>query len=279
MEKKIDETKLHPYIFYEKLNKKDGLESYKNDVRNYTSIALTGKDTLRDIGAQLIRNYKITLPTYTDMDFKKRCRDLNYWLYNEISNYKLEKNITDIFSYVDTFINDVWNKLQKGASPPCKRDENNFPIDLMHIRKELDDFCTNRDLFIISSARCGCSCTDLNEWINEKYDKYFSEENCPTYKKNWEAYTKSDGLFHISEYCSFYDISKTFPTFRCNGIPYYRKRIKSITNCEISTISNNRESTQYYRDTSHSQPEIPILVLWVHSWIRDSNSYLIEVSR
>ncbi|SBT58563.1 PIR Superfamily Protein [Plasmodium ovale wallikeri] len=279
MAKKIDEESLPPYIFYEILNKKDDLESYKKDVHNYTSIVITGKDTLRDIGAQLMRNYKVNLPTYRNMNFEKRCRDLNYWVHKEISNYKSENNIKGMFSDVDTFITEVWDKLQGDVSPPCKRDENNFPIDLMDIRKELDDFCTNRDMFIMSSSKCQCSCTDLNEWINEKYDKYFSEENCPTYKKSWEAYTKSDGLFHISEYCSFYDISKTFPTFRCNGIPYYRKRIKSITNCENSTISNNRESTQYYRDTSHSQPETPILVLWVHSWIRDSNSYLIEVSR
>lgn len=117
-----------------------GLKSYKNDVPNYTSIAITGKDTLRDLGADLMRNYKVTLPTYIDMDFEKRCRDLNYWVYKEIGNYKSENHIKDMFSYVDTFITEVWNKLQEEAATPCERDANNFSIFLLHIKKELDVF-------------------------------------------------------------------------------------------------------------------------------------------
>ncbi|SBT01418.1 PIR Superfamily Protein [Plasmodium ovale curtisi] len=87
-----------------------------------------------------MRYYKVTLPTYIDKDFEKRCRDLNYWVYKEIGNYKSENHIKDMFSYVDTFITEVWNKLQEEAATPCERDANNFSIFLLYIKKELDAF-------------------------------------------------------------------------------------------------------------------------------------------
>ncbi|SBT58545.1 PIR Superfamily Protein [Plasmodium ovale wallikeri] len=257
MAHKISEEKQPPQEFYRMLENKNNLEAYKALVHDYTSVSIRNKDTLRDLGAQLIRNYKDILPKYTNMDFEKRCRYLNYWIHKEINDYKSKHEISDVISNEDDFISHVWDKLKQMEHNKCERDTNNFPIEHMKIRKELDDFCTNREIFRHQKKNTH-SCNDFNEWINEKYNKYFSEDNCPKYKKIIELYTKEEGIFHISDNCTFYDIPRTFPTFRCNNRYYYAKRIKTISNCEIPGVSNNREGEQHYSAPFHSKTEIPI---------------------
>ncbi|SBT58542.1 PIR Superfamily Protein [Plasmodium ovale wallikeri] len=226
--------------FYKKLKNNDSFDPEPYKVHTYSVIPISDKGYLKLFGAQLIRNYRDILPSFGELNYKTRCRYLNYWVREETDRYEREKSVSGFENYIRTFISQVWNKLDNEVRYKCEMEGFQFPINDIRIRKELDDFCTSREILHTKSEN-DYSCIAVNDWINRNYNKYFSKENCKTYNKINNGYNEEFGPFHISKSCTFYDIPTTFRTFVCGSyVPEYK--IKSILNCERNTSSDNLEN-------------------------------------
>lgn len=91
----------------------------------------------------------------------------------------------------------------------------------MQMRKELYNFCVNRD--ILKKKDEIYTCKNVNDWITEKYNNYISKEKCKKYKGIIDPYLESYSPFHISEFCTFYDIPKEFQDIYCPWYPHKQK--------------------------------------------------------
>lgn len=155
---------------------------------------------------------------------------MNYWIHKEINDYKSKHKVIDVISNEDNFISQVLNKLEEELGYKCDMEGFQFSINDIKIRKQLDDFCTSREILHTKSEN-DYSCNAVNDWINQNYNKYFSNKNCETYKKINNGYDEKFGPFHISKSCTLYDIPITFRTFVCDNYVHEFK-IKSILNFE-----------------------------------------------
>ncbi|SBT58151.1 PIR Superfamily Protein [Plasmodium ovale wallikeri] len=244
----IDEQSLQPYKFYKELCDKGDTTSWLHKLNTEYHGTYGASDKLKNLAAQLVKNYTETAKNYEELNDKTRCIYLNYWLDLETKSYKVEENIPQFDTNVDVYINSIWQKLQQ-KNNLCERKENHYSYDEMKIRKELFDFCENRN--ILRNSNTHISCAHLNDWVRQKYDTYFSKENCPKYNKMVQFLAKNESPFHISDTCSFYHIRNTFYDFHCgykkdthtyNYI--YKYKIDSINNCEHNTMSDgNRLKT------------------------------------
>lgn len=97
----------------------------------------------------------------------------------EIKRYRQEKNINTVNSIIDTFIEEVWKALERKYSS-CEREKCFLGKELIETKKELHDFCANRDALIIN--RNSYSIQKLNFWVSGMY-KFFFEDNCRKYKE------------------------------------------------------------------------------------------------
>ncbi|SBT74480.1 PIR protein [Plasmodium ovale] len=250
----LDEEKFLPSIFYKKLEKKEDLKELKSTLHKYSSIPTTDWTYLKEFGAHLIRNYKDVLPSCNKLSFEKRCRDLNYWVKSEIYRYEKEHDVSGIINHIRNFSTDVWEQLDKEVSRRCEREQIYYPIDEIKIRKDLDDFCTIRDI-LLTKSESEYTCKAVNDWVDKKYNNYFSKEKCETYNKMNAGYSKEFGPFHISDNCTFYDIPTTFRSFNCAGyIPRYK--IKSISNCERNIMSGELYKAVKSNDFSHHKSNV-----------------------
>ncbi|SBT58705.1 PIR Superfamily Protein [Plasmodium ovale wallikeri] len=244
----INEENLHPYKFYKELCDKGNITPWLLKLNTEYHGIYTASDKLKNLAAQLIKNYTETAKNYVGLNDKTRCAYLNYWLDLVTKKYKVEENISQLDTTVDVYINSIWDKLQQ-KNNLCERKDNNYSYDEMQIRKELFDFCENRN--ILRNSNSHISCEQLNYWVRKKYDTYFSKENCPKYNKMVQFLTESESPFHISSTCSFYHIRNTFYDFHCDYNKdtdtynyIYKYKIDSIKNCEYNTMSDgNRLKT------------------------------------
>ncbi|SBT58573.1 PIR Superfamily Protein [Plasmodium ovale wallikeri] len=243
----IDEKKLPPHIFYETLKNKENLTELKNTVYKYSSVPVSTREYLKEFGAQLIRNYRSIFTDNRILSHEKGCRYLNYWVDNEICHYERQYHVSGFENYITQFVTEVWKQLGTEVDNPCKRDEYRFAINEINIKKDLDDFCTIRDI-IRTKTKDDYTCKAVNGWVKEKYEKYFSRENCEKYNRMNVGYNKDFSPFHISNDCTFYDIPTTFRSFHCdNYIPEYK--IKSISNCERNTLSGEKPKLGKFQDS------------------------------
>ncbi|SBT82986.1 PIR protein [Plasmodium ovale] len=169
----------------------------------------------------------------------KRCRDFNYYmdcvldLVLEIEKKKKfnQEIINNIRNFIDeTFVDNTHFQ--------CNRKKNIYTHD-MHTRKKLDDFCENRDYLINIRKNSDEQCNILDKYVYDKYNCLISYESCMNNSK-----TKNDNPLHISDDCTFYDIRRTFPYYKCNDgdTSYHNYRISEVPFCHIHVISDEEES-------------------------------------
>ncbi|SBT56084.1 PIR Superfamily Protein [Plasmodium ovale wallikeri] len=266
----IKESDLQPQIFYKKLDNHDDLDPWLAKLTAKYYMNFSGIDYLKNFGAELIRNYTETILNYNELSNQVRCVYLNLWIDLEINRHKKERHFTDINSPVDTFVDNLWNKLEQNEKKICARDKSYFTYDQLKIRKELYDFCVNRDILRLNSSKYLCE--NIHNWIIQKYDSYFSKEKCTKYRQMVDYYQKKESPFHITNSCTFYDIHSTFYDIKCGDAAYtyrnkhkYKHKIKSIENCPKDNTFDNgsfmASSTQDYAGQSNGNIANTVLTL------------------
>ncbi|SBT33118.1 PIR Superfamily Protein [Plasmodium ovale wallikeri] len=185
----------------------------------------------------------------------KRCRDFNYYAdYILDLVYHIEKKK----GYDKGVVDNIKAFIDKSFVSPdhfsCKREKTEYPHE-RHSRKKLDDFCENRDHLIKEIKESKGECSTLDKYIYVKYNCLVSNESCiPNSKK------KEENPLHISDYCTFYDISKTFPYYKCNKnySPYHNFRISSVPFCP-SYMEDAHES---YEDEYENEVGNSNIAVW-----------------
>ncbi|SBT30900.1 PIR Superfamily Protein [Plasmodium ovale wallikeri] len=162
----IDEESLDAFKSYEELENHEVLVSWLAKLN--TGYYMNSKETiyLKYFASQLVKNYTYDICKYPKYGSKKRCRYLNLWIDLETKRYKSQHSATSVESFIEIYIQDLWEKLKNKKSNSCKRDKQNFPYEKMQMRKELYNFCVNRD--ILKKKDKMYTCKNVNDWITEK---------------------------------------------------------------------------------------------------------------
>ncbi|CAI7718603.1 PIR protein [Plasmodium vivax] len=168
---------------------------------------------------------------------EKRCRDFNYhadYTMNLISLLKVKgphgKMVhihKDNINSIKEQINRLFKKYDKFE---CASEEKRYTLQ-SPLRKDLDNFCENRDHLAECVTSKKQNCKRLVNFVNSKYYDLFSYDTCIV-----DSDTTDGKLLHISNNCSLYDIPKTFSYPACDNfeIP---ERIQSIPYCPMENLS------------------------------------------
>ncbi|SBT58522.1 PIR Superfamily Protein [Plasmodium ovale wallikeri] len=245
MTKEIDIQKLQPYEFYNALKDDNNLERWHSQLNQIYYQISSSQEYLKDLGAKLVRNYTEVFNKFTDMSTTNRCRYLNYWLDLEIKNHKFRRNIDTFYSQMDILIEGLWTKLHE-TYYSCARDKCNLDKDLLEMKKkELHDFCANRDIIVMSKKQY--SPETLNAWFSKMYKKYFDEDNCEKYKNIAYIYSEDESPLRIDDKCTLYNSHATFPYFGYGRtVTFFEHRIGSIKNCKKKKEVSDEEATSLY---------------------------------
>ncbi|SBT74493.1 PIR protein, partial [Plasmodium ovale] len=240
----INVNTLPPYKFYEELKKDVNLDQWLQALNTIYYQSSSHEDYLKEFGAKLVRNYTDVFNKNTNISPTYRCRYLNYWMDLELKRYRSEKNINTVNSIIDTFIEEVWKALE-GKYRYCKREKCFLDKELIEIKKELHDFCANRDALIINRKEYPIQ--KLNFWVSKMYKKFFDGDNCIKYKEISDNYDKDEGPLHISPICTLYDTHATFPFFGPRfDYSFLEYRIRSVENCKkAGELLNTHEAPSY----------------------------------
>ncbi|KMZ92001.1 hypothetical protein PVMG_05487 [Plasmodium vivax Mauritania I] len=167
---------------------------------------------------------------------EKRCRDLNYYVDFAIDlvskleirdsrrNTKLlhEQQIDEIKSYVKELFNTT-------AKLNCSRTVKDYSWETS-MRKELDDYCENRDHLVSCIGNGSDKCEKLKKLVDTNF-KTFLSNKCLI-----SNYKKESNPFNIHENCTLYDIKKTFSHGTCNNFNI-QYDIKDIPPCPSEDLS------------------------------------------
>ncbi|KAI4835209.1 PIR protein [Plasmodium brasilianum] len=208
--------------FYNELIKEIKVEDEKLNLHKSTILTnIPEAYWLKNLLKKLIRNYKYISSKNSDLSTEKRCRDVNNWLNTEIHFYSTSKNIkTSIKPTWIKFIETIWVNLQK-ENPyiKCSRQTNDLSINEIYARKELDDFCENRNYFE-NSLKNNFSLEKCQEYSNYvKKEKNSILNNAKSILNDDSKYN----IFNISNKCNLQNIDETFPEIICKNECMYEK--------------------------------------------------------
>lgn len=196
-------------------------------------------DKIKRIGSKLYRNYK---SIGIDMRVNKTnsCSYLNYWIDEQKGIHITGESGVDISLW--QIIEDLWNTLENDETlNNCKRIKVKNAIVERKKYMDLMVYCENRDYLkdrcqktIRSSNNRYCSV--LPQYIDKYYKIFFQENNCIKGNIN-----DKDDKIHISEYCTLYNIPKTFPEY-------------DFQDSNILEKTNSRTAIPECTSTAHIEP-------------------------
>ncbi|VUZ97226.1 PIR protein [Plasmodium vivax] len=189
----------------------------------------------------------------------KRCRDLNYHI-DYVTDLILQlaskgqhgKKIRIPVDYIQTVKQAMKSLFNQSSNYSCTRDDKGYVFQ-MHARKDLDDFCENRDYLLSSISKDSGNCDKLISYVNEKYNCLFNDKTCIT-----DAGIAETKFFHISPNCTLYDIPTTFSYGPCSKdkIPH---RIQTIPHCPAEETFTFGKFLQYISDYMQYIPGISFI--------------------
>ncbi|SBT51502.1 PIR Superfamily Protein [Plasmodium ovale wallikeri] len=210
------ERKLPAIEYSNILKNKDNLATYYG--MNLLIPVKNSEDLyLQEIGAMLIKNYSHL--NYVTFNIENRCSDLNCWL----DEQKEEYNRKNSASHGKTWelIEELWNEVgtMKIHTNKCTREKNNKSLEERKKVKQLEHFCENRNYLkqLCLTTNQGnfeknTHCENLFHYIKKNYDAFVIQNDCIP-----GDISNPDNKYHISENCSLYYISNTFPQYSFNG--------------------------------------------------------------
>ncbi|VUZ99894.1 PIR protein [Plasmodium vivax] len=243
----------------------DQIEKFYLNCQNFLTIPclkdiiLAKNETLKNIGCAVYRGYTYLAP---QNDIGKRinfCNYLNLWLDEQKSIYVTNNSNNNNEQW--KLIDELWNCLKQNydKSRHCDRKEGtNSP----EIRKRIDlmVYCVNRDYFkslceksIHPNRDIDQKCFNFSRFTDKYYEKFYTENDCLD-----KTHDPQDYRYHISNECTLYNMSKTFPVIDLQNKAILdngniRTPIKECTNA-VEVEGQLQEQTQ---DITDVPPEVP----------------------
>ncbi|SBT56615.1 PIR Superfamily Protein [Plasmodium ovale wallikeri] len=177
------------------------------------------KETSASVLNEWINKFKGELKKYFSEEYKswaidirdKRCRDLNYWVdkvHEKI--YALFREDPRLFYSVTSFNQDIPPIFRNKSEFKCLR--NKAISTNLEVRKELDDYCENREYIKgeVEKKKDKDFCLKYSEYIREQ-DNFFNNDISKCKEEQSEkAYCV------IYETCTTKNKSATFPEIKCD---------------------------------------------------------------
>ncbi|KMZ82439.1 hypothetical protein PVIIG_05841 [Plasmodium vivax India VII] len=180
------------------------------------SIDHTKKETLKNIGCSVECGYSY-LTAFGDETLKNLCMYLNLWLDEQKRTHvNVDSGITgDEWNNIE----EIWNYLLKNDSnSKCKRETNGHNISHIRERKKLMTYCINRDYIkglcapkMRSGDNISPVCDALKNFIERNYATFYENQCINT------SVEPRDYRYHISNECTLYNTSKTFPVINLHA--------------------------------------------------------------
>ncbi|SBT84026.1 PIR protein [Plasmodium ovale] len=185
----------------------------------------------KHIGAWFYKNYEYIRGN--SIDRKRRCIDLNYWLDEKKEQHK--KLFPEIHEQQWNFIEQLRSKIESDRiqGKKCEKKFVHYPLDYRRSYNELSHFCENRDYLrnLCHSSKHSISakdvnCSNLSHYVNRYYEIFSKKHRCLKDRNN-----DSDNEYVVSNECTLYDMSKTFPEYI-----FENKKISEKTNARKDII-------------------------------------------
>ncbi|SBT84028.1 PIR protein [Plasmodium ovale] len=205
---------------------------------------------------------KFLILRFRENEWNKRCSDLNHWL-----NLKKVDHRTIYQEKHDALwapIEKLWVQIDEDRFPynKCDRIYTNKSINDIQKRYALSRFCEDRDYLknkcqMIENVKRDMdnNCLNLTKYVNKYYDVFLAQESCLPNKNN-----DPDNPFFISEECSLYDMTKTFPVYNIQNNPISEKDTTrtSIKLCsELEKLSPRRGGEDELNSVTLTVAETP----------------------
>ncbi|SBT83067.1 PIR protein [Plasmodium ovale] len=214
---KITEENLAPQKFYSLLNL-DEDESILKTLKSHIAITAFLDDVkTKKILSKIVRNIRLIDSHYSDSR-EKRCKVLNYWVDDQINEYEKnpgQESIRSLKQYIDSVFNDIFLKEPKYENV-CTRQENVYGSTQKELKKELDEFCENRESLKCNIWKGDNECSEYNNYIREKKQS-FTEKKTICQRNDC----------HINDNCTLINLDLTFREINCSGL-YDKEKLETM---------------------------------------------------
>ncbi|KMZ96135.1 hypothetical protein PVNG_06031 [Plasmodium vivax North Korean] len=221
------------------------------------------RGTLKNIGCSVECGYSY-LTAFGDNILTNLCIYLNLWLDEQKRTYFNDNS--GITEEEWKIVEKLWNNFEtNNIKSKCARKEDAQNISHIKERMKLLTYCINRDYIkklcepkMRSGYNISPVCDALYDFIEDHYTTFSKENKCIDYSDEHRDYR-----YHISEDCTLYNMSKTFPVFNSDkkAILDYdnddnvRKAIKQCTNA-VEVVDRLQEQTEDDADGHSEFPEL-----------------------
>ncbi|SBT84029.1 PIR protein [Plasmodium ovale] len=180
---------------------------------DFTDAMHLAKSVTKDIGLLFYKNYKYIFDEYEKR--RHRCNYLNFWLDMKENEHK--KAFGDKHIQEWEYIKKLRKNIEANRFHPnvCNDIRSEHSLIERGNRYELEHFCENRDHLrnLCEQQRGSISaynekCLKLADYVNKYYRTFFDKYRCLTGDS-----TTPDIQYHVTNDCTLYDMSKTFPEY------------------------------------------------------------------
>ncbi|KMZ95946.1 hypothetical protein PVMG_06173 [Plasmodium vivax Mauritania I] len=224
---------------YEKFSTEDELQD----------IVALNNVTLKNIACSVYKGYT-KLTAYEEDDRKTFCNYLNLWLDEQKSIYVKDKK--EINDHQWEYIEKIWERLsreERERSRVCERQKQEKNSSDITKRINLMVYCVNRECIkkycenaIRSNKNIEDKCQNFSLYTDKSHKELTQGVTCIDNTDEIDNYK-----YHISDKCSLYNMSKTFPVFNSDKKAILdddniRKAIKECRNA-VKVVDRPQEQT------------------------------------
>ncbi|KMZ82488.1 hypothetical protein PVIIG_05799 [Plasmodium vivax India VII] len=232
------------------INRLNGAEyekCYKSILDHFESVDNAHKETLKNIGCNLYWGYTY-ITVFNEKTLDNLCMYLNLWLDEQKRTY-IDGNSGNTEKEWQT-IEQLWNKIEKPEIiSKCARNDGGHNISQIRDRMKLMTYCINRNYIrglcepsLHSGVNISSACHAFNDFIKKHYEEFYTENKC-----FYKAHEPIDYRYHISNECTLYNRSKTFPFYDSHkkAILEVHNVRPTIKKCVIPpVVDGNNEHTE-----------------------------------
>ncbi|SBT01513.1 PIR Superfamily Protein [Plasmodium ovale curtisi] len=204
----LSENDLPSKIFDDECNKRLNIEAL-NNVQDAKYLNQSIETWAVNFKNEFIPFFKEKLSSSQNKVFReKRCRDFNYWVFHVIEKIReIEKDAVkknDNIEGIKEFTEKIFRENNEfGCSLDIKG-----TTEQRFIKKELDNFCENRDSFKKKLS-------SYNHAECEKYKNYINMTISSFNEFILTGHTKENAYLHINDECNFNKRCAIFPIIQC----------------------------------------------------------------
>ncbi|SBT83059.1 PIR protein [Plasmodium ovale] len=255
---KYYEQELPGNIYSNQLEDRTAVENYR-DTQTFKYVMNSGNPEIKAIGELFFKNYMYIKNNYNRINKEKRCSDLNNWLDEKKDKYNIEHVHGNQWELIDNLRVKIEN--DRLYNKKCPRVNTDKSLIYRRKRIELDRYCENRDYLKNKCQNVSVltrpdneNCLNLSEYVDKYYNIFLRKYPC--IEVNIE---KDEDPYHISDDCTLYDRSTTFPIyiFNNNDIQIKANSREIINKCISDPAFEASPEARYKGDSEMSEEQVP----------------------